>query len=205
MDIKKLKTKDILELDVYKLDKASMQEAVKRLTRTANQRIYKLINKGYVKKGYINTFSLKGVNKMTRNELERTLKPVKQYLERESSTIRGIKALDKRVIKEASSRGLEFKDPKQASEFYEIYRQWEKARIKANDNKLQRFSSFEVQIMLHDRYIKKGLSGKGAKISLTKYLDKLEKSRGISDYEEELRQTQALFVGVDETKPRSDF
>lgn len=205
MDIKKLKTKDILELDVYKLDKDSMLEAVKRLTRTANQRIYKLINKGYVKKGYINTFSLKGINKMTRNELERTLKPVKQYLERESSTIRGIKALDKRVIKEASSRGLEFDDPSEASDFYNVYREWEKSRLKANDNKLQRFSSFEIQTLLYDRYVKKGLSGKGAKISLTRYLNQLEKSRGISEYEEELKEMQALFVGVDETKPRSDF
>ena len=64
---------------------------------------------------------------------------------------------------------------------------------------------FEKQIIELDRYVKKGLSGKGAKISLTRYLNQLEKSRGISEYGEELRQTQALFVGVDETKPRSDF
>ena len=205
MDIKKLKTKEVLELDLYKLDKTTLLVALKKLTKTANQRIYKLINKGYVNKDYINTFSLRNVDKMTRNELERALKPVKQYLERESSTIRGIKSLNKKIIKEASSRGLQFDDPSEASDFFKVYREWEKSRLKANDNKLQRFSSFEIQTLLYDRYVNKGLSSKGAKASLTRYLNQLEKSRGISEYEEELRQTQALFVGVDETKPRSDF
>lgn len=176
-------TDELLSMDVYKLNKASLKAVLKRLVNTANSRLARLeknkmeryspsyrkiseeradewIESGEEKKV---RFSTKG---KTRNEIEMQVKKVKSFLQSESSTIKGVTKQREDIKLELG----EFESIEQENNFWDLYHKW----IKTHKNINARFNdSFQVRDMLYDYYIAQGKTERGASSRLTRAIKKI--------------------------------
>lgn len=188
--VKGLSTKDILKMDVYKLNKTSLRQVTNRLISARNKRLRRLYNeapsspslrphiKGVNK--LLEQFSLKGAK--TRNDVESVLKDVKQFMEAKTSTIKGFKAFEKEV----TDRLGEFEDDEEANEFWNLYKDW----MKKHPNIASRYQDTNMlQSMLYEQYITQNKSAQASKLNLTKMVKKALQKENLK-YEEESKRME---------------
>lgn len=217
LSLKGKTTKEILSMDVYKLNKDSLKQVLNKLISTANKRVKRLEKKGieryspayrrvqtdnadaYINSGKsIRAFSSRGLN--TRNEIEQEVKRVKSFLESESSTIKGVESQREEIKKELG----EFESIEQENEFWDVYHKW----IKTHKNINARFNdSFQVRDMLFDFYITEERSGRGASSKLTRAINKMLNDTNTQDSDNQLVLENALKSGdkLNVLKPKNNI
>lgn len=209
-------TKDVLSMDIYKLNKESLKQVLNKLISTANKRVKRLEEKGIERyspayrrvqndnaDAYINTgkqlkaFSSRGLK--TRNEIEQEVKRVKSFLTSESSTIKGVESQREDVRRELG----EFDSIEQENEFWEIYHKWTKSHKNIN----ARFNdSFQVRDMLYDYFVTEERSGRGASSRLTRAINKMLSDTNTEDSNNQLVLENALKGGnINVLKPKNDI
>lgn len=186
-NVKGLSTSDILKMDVYKLQKESFKKVLNRLVSSANKRLRRLEQKApsspalrqhQDEDGNLIQFSTKGMK--TRNQLEEVMRRVKNFMQAETSTIKGFKAFRKEV----ESKWGEFESTEQESEFYTAYNEW----LATHPNISARFNdSNAILQMFYDEYVVKGHTLRGSKRNVTKALNKLLKEQTAQASEEDAR------------------
>ena len=129
--VKGLSTKDILKMDVYKLNKTSLRQITNRLISARNKRLRRLYNEAPSSPALrphldgvnklLKQFSLKGAK--TRNDVESVLKEVKSFMDAPTSTIKGFKSFENDV---ETLLGGKFESKEEANEFYDLYKDWKK-------------------------------------------------------------------------------
>lgn len=173
-NIKGLSTSDILNMDVYKLDKSSLRAVTNRLISSANKRLRRLEKKAPTapalrqhynyESGNIIPFSLKGAK--SRNDVESVMKRVKSFLEAETSTIKGYSDFREKIRRDIG----EFESVEQANDFWKTYNKWidkhpELYNIYNDSNGLVS--------MFYDEFVIKGRSSQGASNKITRALNKM--------------------------------
>lgn len=172
--IKGLSTSDILNMDVYKLNKQSLKMVVNRLISSANKRLRRLEKNApsspalrqhydYDKKE-LKPFTLKGAN--TRNDVESVMKRVKSFLQSDTSTIKGFKE----YAREFKAEFGEFESKEQANNFWKTYNKWvdthpELYNLHGDTNGLVE--------MFYDEYVVKGRTSRGTSSKITRTLNKM--------------------------------
>lgn len=172
--IKGLSTSDILNMDVYKLNKQSLKMVVNRLISSANKRLRRLEKNApsspalrqhydYDKKE-LKPFTLKGAN--TRNDVESVMKRVKSFLQSDTSTIKGFKE----YAREFKAEFGEFESKEQANNFWKTYNKWvdthpELYNLHGDTNGLVE--------MFYDEYVIKGRTSRGTSSKITRTLNKM--------------------------------
>lgn len=172
--IKGLSTSDILNMDVYKLNKQSLKMVVNRLISSANKRLRRLEKNApsspalrqhydYDKKE-LKPFTLKSAN--TRNDVESVMKRVKSFLQSDTSTIKGFKEYAKSFKEEFG----EFESKEQANNFWKTYNKWvdthpELYNLHGDTNGLVE--------MFYDEYVIKGRTSRGTSSKITRTLNKM--------------------------------
>lgn len=168
VNIKGLTTKQILNMDVYKLSTKSLRQVTSRLISTANKRIRALKqNAPHSRALYMhkNEFSLKGIKRTDRNSVESLMKELRSFLNAESSTIKGYKAQRERITSEIG----EFDDIDQENEFWETFNEW----VDANPTLASMISSTQLLDVIYERYVGKGMTKQGTKSSITRLIKKM--------------------------------
>lgn len=172
--VKGLSTKDILKMDVYKLNKKSLKNVVNRLVSSANKRLRRLSKNApsspALRQHYdyetntIKPFSLKGAK--TRNDVERVMKQVKSFLQAETSTIKGYK----KYQSEFKDKFGEFESKEQANEFWQTYNKWVDTHPELYN--LQGDTNGLVE-MFYDEFVVKGRTARGTSSKITRTLNKM--------------------------------
>lgn len=190
--VKGLSTSDILKMDVYSLKKESLKQVVNRLVSSANKRLRRLEQKApsspalrqhQDEDGNLKPFSTKGMK--TRNQIEEVMRRVKNFLQAETSTIKGFKEHRKKV----ESKFGKFKSIEQESEFYTAYNEW----LKSHPNISARFNdSNAILYMFYDEYVVKEHTSRGSKRNVTSQLNQLLKQLKASASEEDERMRSEL-------------
>lgn len=191
------KTSEILGLDSTQIEKLSDKElrrAVRQVNTTANARLKYLEERGLSSRSlaYKNVAEAKGdkvrfsVRGKSREGLLNELKASKRFLEKKTSTARGIRNIESKVrgrIKEKVQESYDWKDDedfelteKQWTKFWKIYNEAEK-----NDT-LQQYGSGELQDRVMNEYIKDKRRGKD--YIITKLLER-EEEEYIEEIEDE--------------------
>lgn len=174
INVSGLSTKDILNMDVYKLNKQSLKAVVNRLISSANKRLRRLEKKAssspalrqhydYTTK-QLQQFTLKGAK--TRNEVESVMKRVKSFLEAKTSTIKGFKEYAQDVKVQLG----DFESKQQANEFWKTYNDWIKTHPELYN--LHGDTNGLVE-MFYDNYVVKGKTSRGTKSAITRALRKM--------------------------------
>lgn len=200
--VKGLTTKSILEMDVYKLNTASLRKVVSRLVSSANKRIRRLQQKNIPSQAlrrHNEQFSLKGIGKTDRNSLEMLMKDIKNFMLSESSTIKGYQAQRQRLEEKLGT----FESVEEENDFWNVYNDW----VDKHPNLASRFNnSTQIRSMMYDEFIVKGKTPKGAKSSITKALNKMLKEQNAKDEEKDAVLRDALKGGrKDVFKLQGDF
>lgn len=168
-DIKSLKTKEILNMDVYKLNNEGLREVTKKLIRTANQRIDRLKIKAPNSKAlrwHQEHFKIQGIKKNDRNATEKLMKEVRAFLKSYTSTLRGWMKEREDIENKLGA----FESVEQENDFWNLYTDW----ISKNPTLTEIFNDTnELQQMIYDRFVTQGKSARGAKISMTQAVKKL--------------------------------
>ncbi|MBR6518015.1 MAG: hypothetical protein IKT40_14375 [Bacilli bacterium] len=165
---KGLTTKQILNMDVYKLNTKSLRNVTSRLISSANKRIRSLRQKAPHSRAlymHPNEFSLKGIKKTDRNAVESLMKEIKSFMNAESSTIKGYQSQREKIT---STIG-EFDDIEQENEFWETFNEW----VDANPTLASMISSSQLQDIIYERYVGKGMTKQGTKASITRLIKKM--------------------------------
>lgn len=184
--IKGLSTSDILNMDVYKLNKQSLKMVVNRLISSANKRLRRLEKNApsspalrqhydYDKKE-LKPFTLKGAN--TRNDVESVMKRVKSFLQSDTSTIKGFKE----YAREFKAEFGEFESKEQANNFWKTYNKWvdthpELYNLHGDTNGLVE--------MFYDEYVVKGRTSRGTSSKITRTLNKMHQVINLKESAEE--------------------
>lgn len=213
---KGLSLKDILSMDVYKLNTKSLKMVLNKLVSAANKRLSRIEKNNKISQSpsyralqqkkadeWIDgkgngkvRFSSRGVN--DHNEIEKSIKEVKGFLKAESSTMKGIQAQRKKIERDIGT----FKDEEQEKEFWNIYNDW----IKKHKNLNARFNdSFQIRDMLKDLYVTQGKSERGAKMGLTKSINKMLNDIAIQESNDNLMMEDELLNGKVQFDNREDF
>lgn len=173
LQIKGLSTKKILTMDVYKLNAPTLRVVLNRLISSANKRIKRLKSKAPHSPAIRNReedfkFSLKGVGKDDRNQMESLMKDVKNFLTSETSTMKGFKGYRGRVERTLGT----FDSVEQENEFWNTFNDW----IKNHPNITERFNdSFQIRSMMYDEFIVKERSASVSKANVTKAINRMLK------------------------------
>lgn len=195
-----LSTKDILNMDVYKLNTKSLRKVTSRLISSANKRIRALKQKAPHSRAlamHPNEFSLKGIKKTDRNSVESLMKDIKNFLNAESSTIRGYQKQREKVQEEIG----EFESIEQENEFWQIFNEW----VDKNPNLASRFNdSFQLRDMVFQRFVNKGMSARGTKLSITKAIKKMLNDINEKDADID-KQMRDVLKNEDSFKLKGDF
>lgn len=183
---KGLSTSDILKMDVYKLNAKSLRAVVNRLVSSANKRMRRLLKNApsspALRQHYdyenniIKPFTLKGAK--TRNDVEAVMKRVKNFLQAETSTIKGYKEYQRQF----KTQFGEFESKEQANEFWRTYNKWvdthpELYNLHGDTNGLVD--------MFYDEYIIKGRSSRGTSSKITRALNKMHQAINLKESEED--------------------
>ena len=196
---KGLSTQDILNMDVYKLNKQSLKAVVNRLISSANKRLRRLQKSGssspafkqhydYDKKE-LKPFTLKGAK--TRNEVENVMKRVKSFLQAKSSTIKGYRE----YVQEVKVQLGDFESKEQANEFWNTYNEW----IKTHPELYHLYGDTNGLVeMFYDNFIVKGKTTRGTKSAITRALKKMH-------IDINLKQQQEEEMMMNEMKPENAF
>ena len=195
-----LSTKNIMDMDVYKLSTESLRKVTSRLISSANKRIRKLKQSAPHSRAlamHPDGFSLKGIKKNDRNTVESLMKDIRNFLNAESSTIRGYKKQRQRVTEEIG----DFESIEQENEFWNIFNEW----VKKNPNLANRFNdSFQLRDMIFERFVQKGMSARGTKTSITRVVSKMLKD--INEYDDNVeKQMRDMLENDDVFETKSDF
>lgn len=167
--VKGISTSEILKMDVYKLNTKGLRTMLNRIISSANKRIrrleakapnspalasYKRENKPFTSKG------------LSHNELETMFKRVKNFLQAETSTMKGYKAHREDIVERIGT----FKNEKQEKKFWEIYNKW----IETYPNLAVRFrDTNELQSMFYENFVIKGRKGIGNTSAITRAIKKM--------------------------------
>ena len=197
---KGLSTKAIMNMDVYKLNTKSLRQVTSRLISSANKRIRRLQKQAPHSRAlqmHPNEFSLKGIKKNDRNSVESLMKDIRNFLNAESSTLKGYKKQRERISEEIG----DFESIDQENEFWHIYNEW----VDKNPNLANRFNdSFQLRDMIFERYVQKGMTAKGTKSSITQAVKKMLKD--INDYDDNVeKQMKDMLENDDAFETTSDF
>lgn len=171
--VKGLTTEHILKMDVYKLNAPSLRQVLNRLISTANKRIRTLEKKAPHSPAIRNRdanfkFTLKGVAKNDRNQMESIMKEVKNFLQAPTSTMKGFKDYRGRVERTIGT----FDSIEQENDFWKTFNQW----IDSHPNLSARFNdSFQIRGMMYDEFIVKNRDSRTAKANVTKAINKMLK------------------------------
>lgn len=177
--VKGLSTKDILNMDVYKLNNQSLKQVTQRLVSSANKRLRRLYQKAPSSPalrfhlddmGNLKQFTTKGIKGnplQIRNQLESLMKQIKGFMNAPSSTIRGFNIQRNEVIKRIG----EFESTDQENEFWNVYKKW----IDKHPNQFNRLNmdTNELQAMFYDEFVTKGKSARGTSSSITRVINKM--------------------------------
>ncbi len=173
--VKGLSTKDILNMDVYKLKTASLKQVTNRLVSSANKRLRRLYEKApnspalryhIDDAGELIQFSSKGLNH--RNQYEILMKSLRNFLQSKTSTITGFKKSRNEVVQRLG----EFEDTEQESTFWRMYDKWK--RTHANEfNRANFQDTNELAQMFYDEFVVNGRSERGTSIKITKVIRKM--------------------------------
>ena len=173
--LKGVSTKDILNMDVYKLKKPALKQVVNRLVSSANKRLRRLyekapdspaLRKHLTERGALKPFTSKGLK--TRNQYESLMKSLRTFLKTKTSTIKGFQESRTNIIKRIG----EFKDKAQEKEFWEIYNKW----IDSHPNEFNRANfkdTNELQAMFYDEFVIKGRTARGTSNVITRTIKKM--------------------------------
>lgn len=173
LQIKGLSTKKILTMDVYKLNAPTLRSVLNRLISSANKRIKRLKSNAPHSPAIRNReegfkFSLKGVGKEDRNQMESLMKDVKNFLTSETSTMKGFQEYRGRVERTLGT----FDSVEQENEFWNTFNDW----IKNHPNITERFNdSFQIRSMMYDEFIVKERSASVSKANVTKAIKRMLK------------------------------
>ena len=165
---KGLTTKQILNMDVYKLNTKSLRQVTSRLISSANKRIRSLRQKAPNSRAlrmHPNEFSLKGIKRTDRNSVESLMKEIRSFMNAESSTLTGYQAQREKITSEIG----EFEDIEQENEFWETFNEW----VDANPTLASMISSSQLLDVIYERYVNKGMSKQGTKSSITRLVKKM--------------------------------
>lgn len=171
--VKGLTTEHILKMDVYKLNAPSLRQVLNRLISTANKRIRTLEKKAPHSPAIRNRepnfkFTLKGVAKNDRNQMESIMKEVKQFLTSKTSTMKGFKEYRTDVERTIGT----FDSIEQENDFWHTFNEW----IDKHPNLSARFNdSFQIRDMMYDEFIVKNRDSRTAKANVTKAINKMLK------------------------------
>lgn len=167
--VKGLSTSEILKMDVYKLNTKGLKSMLNRLVSTANKRIRRLEKNASNSPALVQyknqkkPFTTRG---LSHNELETMFKRVKNFLQAETSTMKGYKEHREDIIQNIG----EFKDEQQEKDFWEIYNKW----IDTHPNLAERFrDTNELQSMIFTNFVVKGKTARGTSASLTRSIKKM--------------------------------
>lgn len=169
ISIKGVRTSELLKMDTYNLNKSSLKVVLSRLIHTANQRIKRLEKRTPNSPSLI---SFKNVNKpftirgLSYNDMEIMMKRVKNFLNTQTSTIKGFKEHKKNVVERIG----EFEDENQETEFWHIYNKW----IENHPNIAVRFNDTnELQAIVYDNFVVKEKTARGTSASVTRAVKKM--------------------------------
>lgn len=203
LNVKGLSTKDILQMDVYKLKTPSLKQVVNRLVSSANKRLRRLYEKApnspslryhMDANGMLQQFSSKGLNH--RNDYEILMKNLKGFLQSKTSTIRGFKE----HREEVTTRIGDFDDEEQETEFWHIYNDW----IDKHPNEFNRsnLDTNTLQSMIYDEFVVNERSARGTKSAITRAIKKMLKDINEQKITNDLEQENALRIenGIRNTK-----
>lgn len=171
--VKGLSTKEILKMDVYKFNAPTLRQVLNRLISSANKRIRRLKQKAPNSPAIRNRednfkFSLKGVAKNDRNQMESIYKDVKNFLQAKTSTIKGFKEYRADVERTIGT----FDSIEQENDFWKTFNNW----VDTHPNLSARFNdSFQIRDMMYDEFIVKGRTERTAKANVTKAINKMLK------------------------------
>ena len=173
--VKGLSTKDILNMDVYKLKTQSLKQVVNRLVSSANKRLRRLYEKApnspslrwhLDESGALQQFSSKGLNH--RNQYEILMKSLKSFLTSKTSTIRGFQESRQDVVERLG----EFESTEQESDFWRMYDRWKKTH--ANEfNRANFKDTNELAQMFYDEFVINGRTERGTSSKITRAIRKM--------------------------------
>lgn len=173
--LKGMSTKDILNMDVYKLKTASLKQVTNRLVSSANKRLRRLYEKApnspslryhLDDNGKLIQFSSKGLNH--RNQYEILMKSLRNFLNSKTSTITGFKKSRNEVVQRLG----EFEDTEQESTFWRMYDKWK--RTHANEfNRANFQDTNELAQMFYDEFVVNGRSERGTSSKITRVIRKM--------------------------------
>lgn len=195
--VKGLSTEQILKMDVYKLGSKGLKKVLNRLVSTANKRIRRLEQYDKVSPALASLhrkrkyFSTKGLNY---NQLETEFKAVKNFLQAETSTIKGFKEYRKEVTYHLD----EFESEEQESEFWQTYNKW----IDTHPKLAMKFKDTnQIQQMIYDNFVVNGKTARGSSMAVTKAIKKMTGAVVEKKRREDILNEDALLNGVSQ----SDF
>ena len=198
-----LTTKQILNMDVYKLSTQYLRKVTSRLISSANKRIRRLKEKAphsQALRRHPNQFSLKGIKKNDRNSVEMLMKEIRNFMNAESSTIKGFEEQRERVKEQIG----DFESVEQENDFWHAFNEWVDSANKNNKNLAHRFNdSFQLREMFFERFVTRGMSSRGAKASMTREVNKIlnkqntTESQKTKEMEDALKNEDALEITSD--------
>lgn len=186
---------ELINLDnLYQLDRDSSRRVLNRLISVANKRIRRLVKKdipspalvkrmkGKGRKSYISYFSSKKAK--TTNDLRTEIKHVQQFLQSDTSTVKGYKEYRKGII---DRMGREFKNKSEEKRFWKVY---EMLKDKYGGEINEVYGSEQVQKWLLEesggkRMNRKDLYDLALIRMYEEYQKKIDKENAIDDEENE--------------------
>lgn len=197
VSVKGLSTEQILKMDVYKLGSKGLKKVLNRLVSTANKRIRRLEQYDKVSPALASLhrkrkyFSTKG---LSYNQLETEFKAVKNFLQAETSTIKGFKEYRAEITYHLD----EFESEEQESNFWKTYNKW----IDTHPQLAMKFKDTnQIQQMIYDNFVVKGKTSRGSSIAVTKAIKKMTGAVVEKKRREDILNEDALLNGVSQ----SDF
>lgn len=162
-----------LQTDVYKLNTKTLKGVVNNLVKEANKRLHILNQKAprspalahrRDEHGNIPHFDLSKAK--NRNDIEKVMKDVKNFLQAPTSTLEGYQDLRDRIETDLGA----FESTKQEDDFWRAYNDY----VDKHPNLVGRFNDTNtLQKMLYDQFVVRGKTLRGSKANITKTLNKM--------------------------------
>lgn len=131
---------------------------------------------------------------MNYNQLETEFKAVKNFLQAETSTIKGFKQYRSEVTYHLD----EFESEEQESEFWQTYNKW----IATHPKLAMKFKDTnQIQQMIYDNFVEQGKSARGTSMAVTRAINKMTGAVVEKKRREDILNEDALLNGVSQ----SDF
>lgn len=178
--VKGLSTKQIMEMDVYKLNTKGLKQVLNRLISSANKRMRRMyqshpdapsIRNRIDENGILQQFTSKGLK--SHGDYERLMSQVRSFMDSETSTMKGYNDFRNEITETIG----EFESIEQETEFWTTYNEW----IDNHPTVITFKTTDELVQMFYNQMITKGKTARGTKSAMTRAINKMQQQ--LNEYE----------------------